>query len=280
MEVKTIMLFDKPLINRVIINYPIHMHTPMPMNEAGFVYVLQGKCVNHSELEEMTLVEGDAVLAKSGNSTFKTLANNGEVHYDSVVIKFHKDVIEKLYEHEENPLLKNGDIPLNLNSSKMKPSKMLSKFVFGLLDYFEEDVSEELLKLKMKELIALLLHSDNAPEIKAIMRHLFEEKLFKFREIIEAHICSSLSLEELAQLTNCSMSSFKKRFKAIFNDTPNNYLIQKRTERVATLLRSTNDSISDIAYDCEFKTLAHLSRVFKTKYGVAPSQYRLTLTDK
>ncbi len=282
MEIKTIALFGKPLFNLVTMTQPIKMATAMPEDEAGFVYILQGGCTNYSETEELRLKANQAVLAKCGNSTFSTLTINGKTEYKAIAIKFHKDVLEKLYHNVTPPFSTRTWHKLSVNSTLVETNELLRNYIIGLISYFEhpELVSEDLLKLKLNELILLLIHTANAPEVIGIMTNLYEKKTFEFKEIIDAHIYSSLGIEELAQLNNQSLSTFKKTFKRIYNDTPNNYLIRKRIEKVAELLPVSNESITNIAYQCEFKTLAHMSRVFKAQYGISPSEYRLNFSDK
>lgn len=281
MEIKTIKLFGKPLFNLVTINQPIKMATPMPENEAGFVYVLKGSCINHSETEEIKLSANQAVLAKCGNSTFNTATIDGKTAYQAIVVKFHKDILEELYNNTTSPFPNKNTFTLSVNSTAVKTNKLFEQYIISLLTIFEnpELANEDLLKLKLNELILHLLNTENSPEVLGIMTNLYEKKIFQFKEIINAHICSSLSIEELAQLTNQSLSSFKKTFKQIYNDTPNNYLIDKRIEKVAELIPLSEDSLSNIAFDCEFKTLAHMSRVFKNKYGISPSKFRENFSD-
>ncbi len=254
----------------------------MPENEAGFVYVLKGSCMNYTETDELKISENQAVLAKSGNSTFKTLPVNGNTAYSAISVRFHKDVLDKIYHGSNAPFLKKPNSPLTTNSVMVSSNILIEQYIQNIMYHFDhqELLAEDLLVLKLKELLALLLQTENAPKVLEIMNNLFEKKTFEFKEIIKAHIYSSVSLEELAQLTNNSISAFKKEFKRIYNDTPNHYIINQRVERVAELLPKSNDTISSIAYDCQFKTLAHLSRVFKTKYGVTPSEYRSNFSDK
>lgn len=282
MELKTIELFGKPLFNLVTMSQPVTLATTMPEDEAGFVYILEGGCMNFSETEELHVKKKQAVLAKCGNSTFRTITKDGKTEYKAIVVKFHKDVFERLYQDSPSPFSKHATHELRVNSTMIDTNILLEQYVNTLVSLFENPdlVYEELLKLKLNELIVHLLNSDNSPEVLGIMTNLYEKKTFEFKEIINAHICSSLGIEELAQLTNQSLSTFKKNFKKIYNDTPNNYIIGKRIERVAELLPVSQDTLSNIAYDCEFKTLAHMSRVFKAKYGVSPSEYRLTFSDK
>ncbi len=281
-EIKSIPLFGRPLFNLVTIPQLVNMPTPMPEDEAGFVFVIKGSCISYSETDELRIRANQAVLAKSGNSIFRTLNVNGDSEYTALTIKFHREVLEKLYRNSSSPFLKNRKYSLSVNSTMVEANELIKQYVQNLIYHFDhkELLSEELLTLKLKELIVLLLQTENAPHVLEIMNNLFEKKAFKFKEIIKAHICSSVKIEELAQLTNHSLSSFKKEFKRIYNDTPNSYIIGQRIEIAAKSLLNSDDTVSNIAYDCEFKTLAHMSRVFKAKYGISPSEYRLNFSDK
>ncbi|OUS01978.1 hypothetical protein A9Q86_04820 [Flavobacteriales bacterium 33_180_T64] len=282
MKIEAIELFGKTLLSKVTIEEPIEMPTPMPEDEAAFVYILKGCCINYSETDELKLQANQAVLAKCGNNTFKTIPVNGSSTYSAISIRFHKDILERIYHNSASPFFKNTTTPLTVNSVTVETNALITAYINTLNFYFDHQdlVTEDLLILKLKELITLVLQTENAPKVLEIMTNLFEKKTFEFKEIIKAHICSSVTIKELAQLTNHSLSAFKKEFKRVYKDTPNNYMINQRIEKVAELLPTSNETISHIAYDCEFKTLAHLSRVFKAKYGITPSEYRLNFSGK
>lgn len=282
MEIKSIELFGRTIFTWVAMEELVQMATPMPEDEAGFVYVLEGRCVNYSETDQLNIAANQGVLAKSGNSTFRTLQYEGNNEYKAVSIRFHKEILEKIYKESESPFFKKTNLPLTVNSVIVESNDFVTQYIKSLVYYFDhqESITEELLVLKLKELIVLLLQTEKAPKVLEIMSNLFEQKTFEFKEVIKAHIFSSVSIEELAVLTYHSLSSFKKQFKHIYNDTPSNYIIDKRVEKSAKLLLVSNDTISNIAYDCQFKTLAHMSRVFKAKYGVSPSEYKRNFSDK
>jgi AraC-like DNA-binding protein len=77
-----------------------------------------------------------------------------------------------------------------------------------------------------------------------------------------------------------SLSTFKRHFKSIFQTSPNEYFFEKRLENSKKLLATSEQSIDDIAMLSGFKTTAHFSRKFKEKYGIPPSHYKMTLSDK
>ena len=111
----------------------------------------------------------------------------------------------------------------------------------------------------MKEIILLLLQNRSAETIRVILSQLFSPVVYTFRQIIEAHLFSPVSVEELAQKTNLSVSSFKREFRKLYNDSPANYLKNKRLEKSAALLLAANERITDIAYDCGFNDLANFT---------------------
>lgn len=282
MKLRTIELFGKPLLNLSAIDELVQFPTPMPENEAAFVYILEGHCTNFTELEDFELRKGQAILAKSGDGIFKTHEIEGKSRFKAISVRFHKEVLEKLYKNESTPFYQKSQLPLTANSVMVPTNKLIEKYIESALFYFENQhlLSQDLIVLKLKELIAILLQTEGSTKVIEIMSNLFEKKTFEFKAIIKSHIFSPLSINELAQLTNLSLSSFKKEFRRVYDDTPNNYLIGERIKKVAQLLPNTDESITNIAYDCEFKTLAHMSRVFKAKYGVSPSEYRLNFSDK
>ena len=135
-------------------------------------------------------------------------------------------------------------------------------------------VSDELIKLKVKELILLLVNSDRGDEMIAILQDLFNEEAYSFRNIINNHLFENLTLEELAILTNKSVSSFKRTFKEVFEEAPARYIKRKRLQKAAELLKTTDKRIREICFECGFRDGAHFTRSFTQQFGSAPAAYR------
>ncbi|WP_410478174.1 helix-turn-helix transcriptional regulator [Pedobacter aquatilis] len=104
--------------------------------------------------------------------------------------------------------------------------------------------------------------------------------MYTFRQVIDAHIYSNITIEELADHCNLSLSSFKREFAKNYNETPANYIKNRRLEKLAELLTASNNRINTIAFECGFNDLANFTRSFHIKYGVTPSQYRLDQISK
>jgi len=60
----------------------------------------------------------------------------------------------------------------------------------------------------------------------------------------------------------------------LFNDTPANYIKNKKLEKAAELLLISDERITDIAFQCGFNELATFTKSFSDKYNMTPSHYR------
>jgi AraC-like DNA-binding protein len=274
----TITLFDKNIFERAIAIPPFKQFNSLP-NEACFIYVFEGDNNSYSEEKKITLNQGDALMMKCGNYIFDGQAHDETGKSGMIAIHFYPEVLKKIYKDEIPTFLINKNRPQFYNNvSIIKSDAHLSKYIDGLEFYFKNPSlqTEELTILKLKELILLLLNTKKSETILEIMSNLFSTKTFEFKEVVEAHIFSPISIADLAQLTNQSLASFKREFKKKYQDSPSNYIKSKRLEKAAKLLSISNDSISSIAYDCLFNTVAHFSNSFKLKYKLNPSNYRLS----
>ena len=184
MKIEAIELFGKTLLSKVTIEEPIEMPTPMPEDEAAFVYILKGCCINYSETNELKLQTNQAVLAKCGNNTFKTIPVNGSSTYSAISIRFHKDILERIYHNSASPFFKNTTTPLTVNSVTVETNVLITTYINTLNFYFDHQdlVTEDLLILKLKELITLVLQTENAPKVLGIMTNLFEKKLSNLKK--------------------------------------------------------------------------------------------------
>jgi transcriptional regulator GlxA family with amidase domain len=135
-------------------------------------------------------------------------------------------------------------------------------------------INEEILILKLKEIILLLSQTQEAETIQAILSQLFSPTSYTFRQIIENNLFSPVSIEELAHKTNLSISSFKREFKKLYNNSPASYIKTKRLERAAELLLISNERVSNIAFECGFNDLANFTKSFHDKYNTSPTNYR------
>ena len=95
-----------------------------------------------------------------------------------------------------------------------------------------------------------------------------------FEQIINKAIFRDISIEELAQTCNRSLTSFKKEFKKHFYEPPHKWFIRQRLMHSRLLLISTGKSIAEIGIECNLPNTSHFIKLFKKEYGLTPSAYR------
>ena len=173
------------------------------------------------------------------------------------------NIVSKNVSSIESTIRVNNDVALNV-------------FFQSMLTYFSglERPSEALLKLKLKELILSILVSRNNPALSKYFQSISSQEAPSVSEIMESNFRYNLSLENYAELCHRSLSSFKRDFQKQYNLTPGRWLLKKRLEYSAVLLRNNHMNISQIVFESGFEDLSHFSRAFKEKFGLSPSQFR------
>ena len=81
-------------------------------------------------------------------------------------------------------------------------------------------------------------------------------------------------IEDLSRLVNLSRSRLSHLFKAEKGISLNTFLSNRRVDRAAYLLRSTEMRIKEITYDAGFKQVPSFVRAFQRRFGASPSRYR------
>jgi AraC-like DNA-binding protein len=152
----------------------------------------------------------------------------------------------------------------------------LSAFFQSMRTYFsgKEKPSEPLVRLKLKELIISVLTSGRNSGLAAYFRKTGESDAPPVAEIMESNFRFNLSLEEFARLCHRSLSSFKRDFQTHFQEAPGKWLLQKRLNYSAALLRTSKLNVTEIAFESGFEDVSHFSRVFKERFDVPPMAYR------
>jgi len=158
----------------------------------------------------------------------------------------------------------------------VKGDVTLVAYFQSMLAYFTSTAkpAESLLTLKLKELIVSLLLGGNNPELGAYFQSLLKSDAPLLPEIMHANFSYNLDLEEFAKLSHRSLSAFKRDFRKYYNQSPGKWLLQKRLEYSAVLLKNPALNVSQVTLDSGFEDLSHFSRAFKEKFGVSPANYR------
>jgi len=91
---------------------------------------------------------------------------------------------------------------------------------------------------------------------------------------LEANYQEAIDLDRLARIAHMSKRNFIRSFQAALGTSPIAHLVQLRVNRGASLLRRTDQSITEIAFQVGFTDSNYFTRQFNKLIGVTPSQYR------
>lgn len=100
-------------------------------------------------------------------------------------------------------------------------------------------ITEDLLKLKLKEILILLFKLDDNTTVYDILTSLFSPSTYTIRQVVEANLYNNISVEGLASLCNLSISTFKREFKKHYNCPPASYIKSKKLKKAKEQLEVT-----------------------------------------
>jgi AraC-like DNA-binding protein len=93
-------------------------------------------------------------------------------------------------------------------------------------------------------------------------------------DFIAANICDPISSEDVASRVSLSKSHFQKLFRQTFGVPLHEYILRKKVEKAGELLKSTNKTVTEIAYDLNFSSSQYFATVFRQYTGISPSDQR------
>ena len=113
--------------------------------------------------------------------------------------------------------------------------------------------------------------------MKPITRNSYIQSINRASHYIATHLDETIDVKTLARVANLSDFHFCRIFKAIKGEPPIAFIARIRIETAAQLLRYSSLTVEEIAYNIGYESPASLSKAFKNRYGITPTQYR---TDK
>jgi AraC-like DNA-binding protein len=98
--------------------------------------------------------------------------------------------------------------------------------------------------------------------------------LLRAKDLADARYAEPLAVEDLAKAAGLSAAHFSREFRAAFGETPHGYLLTRRLERAAALLRTTDRPVTEICFDVGLQSLGSFTTSFTRTYGCSPTAYR------
>lgn len=264
------MIFDR---RRYFFNYPIHFH---PEFEINYIYNAKGgRRVVGDHVGEI----GKRELVMVGPNLYhgwENFNNSRKQELHEITIQFPKDLFD------ENLLGKNLIQPIN---------KLFQNAHRGIL--FSEStttqVEEKIFRLSKKNGFDSFLEFQSFLYDLAISRDqkfltnmnfshqndfINSERIEKVYNYLKENYQLKVKVEDVAQLVNMSVISLSRLVKKRTGKSFVEFLIAIRLGAATRRLIETNDSISEICYDCGFNNLSNFNRIFKKYQNCTPSEFR------
>jgi len=101
-----------------------------------------------------------------------------------------------------------------------------------------------------------------------------ERHLLRGRDLADARYSERIDVDDMAGAAGLSKAHFTREFRKAFGETPRAYLLTRRLERAAALLRNTDRSVAEICFDVGLQSVGSFTTSFTRTYGASPTAYR------
>ena len=98
--------------------------------------------------------------------------------------------------------------------------------------------------------------------------------LLRARDLADARYLEPLGVDDLAHAAGLSRAHFSREFRRAFGESPHAYLLTRRLERAAALLRTTDRSVADVCFSVGLQSVGSFTASFTRTYGLPPTAYR------
>ena len=100
--------------------------------------------------------------------------------------------------------------------------------------------------------------------------------LLRARDLADARYFEPLGVDDLAAAAGLSKAHFSREFRRAFGESPHAYLLTRRLERAAAMLRTTDRSVADICLSVGLQSIGSFTTSFTRAFGLPPTAYRAT----
>jgi AraC-like DNA-binding protein len=98
--------------------------------------------------------------------------------------------------------------------------------------------------------------------------------LLRAKDLIDARYREPLDVPSLARAAHLSLAHFSREFRRAFGDTPHQYLLTRRMERAAALLRNTDRTVAEVCLTVGLRSIGSFTTTFGRTFGLSPTAYR------
>lgn len=98
--------------------------------------------------------------------------------------------------------------------------------------------------------------------------------LLRAKDLADARYFEPLGVDDMARAAGLSRAHFSREFRRAFGESPHAYLLTRRLERAAALLRTTDNSVAEICFSVGLQSVGSFTTSFSRTFGKSPTAYR------
>lgn len=233
------------------------------------VFILSGETlVSCNEFRDVHFKAGEMILFPiHSNSICKTLedtkcivlyANNEPGFCDSKALREYAD--------------KWLTVVPTFNGLEIKPRLM--DFLYSVKNYLDDGATCKYMHKAKKKELASIFRAYYAPD--EIMGFFIPtvRNTHEFETFVMNNYLKMKGVKEFVDLSGMNLSTFNRKFKTHFKQSPYQWLIKQKSKHIFYALSNTDKSISAIAKEFHFTDASHFNRYCKARFGACPSQIR------
>lgn len=236
--------------------------------EHFFVFVIKGKMNGYDGNKHYELKAGECCIVRK-NSLCRYNKEKDNNEFGKIVI-FLDEKFLKEFQKKNEILFKN--IHKKDTFIVLKKDLLIENFLLSLETYYDKTgkINRNFEDLKRTELLLILLQL--RPELSDVLFDFGKPGRLDLEKFVQQNYKFNVSLERFAYLTGRSLSTFKRDFKQIFDDTPNKWLVKRRLQEAKFLIEEKQMKPKDFYFDLGFEDLTHFYSAFKKEYKLTPKE--------
>lgn len=246
------------------------------VGEHTLIYLRSGVLEIEEQGKSARLSPGEcAFIRKDHRVTLRKYAAGTGNPYQSIALSFNRKFLLDFYRQ-----LDPARMPEHARRSRKSLLKIPSRpdvisLFQSLTPYFQsnEEPDNEWIDMKMREGLKCVLKTDS--NVYASLFDFAEPWKIDLMAFMNDNYMYDLSMEELANYTGRSLSTFKRDFKKVTNTTPQKWLIDKRLTEAHRMLSNEKLKIREVMIGVGFSSFSFFSRSYKAKYGYPPASTEL-----
>lgn len=238
------------------------------------VFVLQGEKVIETAGAKYPLHADEALFLRKGSYLMSEIPKEQGI-FQSVLFFLDEPFLEQFAKRHAD-LLPKPNRASQAPAIRLHITEPVGQFYHAVLPYFNTPLNEARrrgLTLKLEELLLNLIAEPQNESFAFFLNGLLQGKP-TIESVMEQNFMLNLPLAQFAQLSQRSLSQFKRDFRAAYDSAPGQWLHARRLRHAAHLLKHTTLSVTQTALESGFQDVSHFSTAFKAAYGNSPSDYR------